>query len=224
MTPGAPAGGANVEGGPGLAAFQTEVARLFFGLPESSGFLLAGGAALLAQHLTARPTDDLDFFTAPERGHVPAARDALEEATRKRGWSIERIHDSSTFCRLVIRGDHETVLVDLAVNAPPDFPPSVTEAGPTLAPEELAGHKLLALFDRAAARDFADVYVLARRLGKDTLLIRAAQIDAGFDCTVLAAMLATLDRLADAEIPLPDGTTPAEVRAFYATWQSELSA
>lgn len=223
MTPGAPVGGASAEGGPGLAYFQAEVAQLFFGLSESSGFLLAGGAALLAQHLTARPTEDLDFFTAPERGNVPAARDALEEAARTRGWSTERIHDSSTFCRLVIRGDHGTVLVDLAVNAPPDFPPSLTEAGPTLAPEELAGHKLLALFDRAAARDFADVYVLARRFGKDTLLIRAAQIDAGFDRVVLAAMLATLDRLADGEIPLSDGTTPAEVRAFYATWQSELS-
>jgi hypothetical protein len=67
------------------------------------------------------------------------------------------------------------------VNAPPDFPASATAAGPTLAPEELAGHKLLALFDRAAARDFADVYVLASRFGKGVLLARAAQIDAVFD-------------------------------------------
>jgi hypothetical protein len=67
---------------PDLSAFQLEVARLFFALPASQGFLLAGGAALLAQHLTARPTEDLDFFTAPERGHVPAARDALEAAAR----------------------------------------------------------------------------------------------------------------------------------------------
>jgi predicted nucleotidyltransferase component of viral defense system len=219
-----PAGDTGRDRGPGLAAFQAEVARLFFGLPESRGFLLAGGAALLAQHLTSRPTEDLDFFTAPERGHVPAARDALEEAARKRGWTTERIHDRETFCRLVIRSDHGTVLADLAVNSPPDDPPSITEAGPTLAPEELAGHKLLALFDRAAARDFADVYVLARRFGKDTLLTRATHIDAGFDRAVLAAMLATLDRLADTEIPLPDGTTPAEFRAFYATWQSDLSA
>ncbi len=38
---------------PDLSAFQLEVARLFFALPASRGFLLAGGAALLAQHLTA---------------------------------------------------------------------------------------------------------------------------------------------------------------------------
>ena len=69
----------------------------------------------------------------------------------------------------------------VGVDAPPDFPASSTAAGPTLAPEELAGRKLLALFDRAAARDFADVRLLAQRFGKDVLLARAAQIDAGFD-------------------------------------------
>jgi hypothetical protein len=86
-------------GEPNLSVFQLEVARLFFALPASQGFLLAGGAALLAQHLTARPTEDLDFFTTPEHGHVPAARDALEAAARRRGWSTQRIHDSDTFCR-----------------------------------------------------------------------------------------------------------------------------
>jgi hypothetical protein len=58
--PGVPAGDAERDDVPGLAAFQAEVARLFFGLPESRGFLLAGGAALLAQHLTTRPTEDLE--------------------------------------------------------------------------------------------------------------------------------------------------------------------
>jgi hypothetical protein len=207
-----------------LSAFQLEVARLFFTLPASQGFLLAGGAALLAQHLTARPTEDLDFFTAPDFGRVLVARAALEGAAGRRGWSVQRIHDSDTFCRMVIRSADAGVLVDLAVNAPPDLPPSASPAGPTLAPEELAGHKLLALFDRAAARDFADVYVLAHRFGKDVLLARAAQIDAGFDANVLADMIATLDRFADNELPVPDGSSPAELRAFYAIWRSELAA
>jgi hypothetical protein len=34
---------------PDLTDFQLEVTRLFFSLPASKGFLLAGGAALLAQ-------------------------------------------------------------------------------------------------------------------------------------------------------------------------------
>jgi len=125
---------------------------------------------------------------------------------------------------MVIRSAAAGVLIDLAVNAPPDLPASATPAGPTLAPEELAGHKLLALFDRAAARDFADIYVLAHRFGKDVLLARATQIDAGFDATVLADMIATLDRFTDNEIPVPDGSSATELRAFYATWRSELTA
>jgi hypothetical protein len=54
----------------GLTEFQIEVAHVFFDLPSSSGFLLAGGAALLAQQLTDRPTHDLDLFTSPGRGDV----------------------------------------------------------------------------------------------------------------------------------------------------------
>ena len=124
---------------------------------------------------------------------------------------------------MVIRSIDAGVLVDLAVNAPPDLAPSATPAGPTLAPEELAGHKLLALFDRAAARDFADVYVLAHRFGKDVLLARATQIDAGFDAKALADMIATLGRFTDDELPVPDGSSAADLRTFYATWRSELA-
>jgi Nucleotidyl transferase AbiEii toxin, Type IV TA system len=207
----------------GLSAFQLEVAQLFFSLPASRGFLLAGGAALLAQHLTSRPTDDLDFFTAPERGHVPSARDELEAAARQRGWSVERIQDSDTFCRLIIRSGTAEMLADLAVDAPPGHPGSVTIAGPTFDPEELAGRKLLALFDRAAARDFVDVYLLAQRFPRDLLLARAAEIDAGFDTLVLAEMIATLARFTDADIPLPGGAVSA-LRAFYEDWHSKLTA
>jgi Nucleotidyl transferase AbiEii toxin, Type IV TA system len=64
------------------------VARLLFALPASKGFLLAGGVALLAQHLTWRPTEDVDFFTAPERGHVQAGRDALGIAARPARLSV----------------------------------------------------------------------------------------------------------------------------------------
>jgi hypothetical protein len=37
-------------------------------------------------------------------------------------------------------------------------------------------------------------------------------------------MLATLDRFTDDEIPLTGGSSVAELRSFYSTWQSELTA
>ncbi len=37
-------------------------------------------------------------------------------------------------------------------------------------------------------------------------------------------MMATLDRFTDSEIPVPDGSSAAELRAFYVGWRSELTA
>ncbi len=41
------------------------------------------------------------------------------------------------------------MLVDLAIDSPPVNTAAMTVLGPSLAPEELAGRKLLALFGRA---------------------------------------------------------------------------
>lgn len=133
--------------GAGLTPFQLAVAGVFFDLPDSDGFLIAGGAALAAQHLTTRPTQDLDLFTRAGRSTVAAARDAFENAAAERGWSVRRVRESDTFCRLVVTGD-ENLLVDLALDSPPNLPPADSIAGPTFGLEELAGRKLLALFDR----------------------------------------------------------------------------
>lgn len=99
-----------------LTDFQVQVAQLFFSLPAALGFLLAGGAALVAQHLTTRPTQDLDFFTRVGATNVAAARDALEIAAHEHGWAIERIRDMETFCRLIIHGPDD-LLVDLALDS-----------------------------------------------------------------------------------------------------------
>jgi hypothetical protein len=71
---------------------------------------------------------------------------------------------------------------------------ALTVLAPTLAPLELAGRKLLALFGRAEARDFADVYVLAQRFGKAELLAQAAASMLASTTTVLAQMMRRVDR------------------------------
>ncbi len=204
-----------------LTAFQIELSRTFFTLPSSQRFLLAGGAALLAQHLTLRPTQDLDLFTR-QQGDVRRARDELTTEAARRGWTIEVHHDNPDFCRLVVHGP-EDVLVDLALESPPTMPPTVSFIGPTFAPQELAGRKLLALFDRAAARDFADVYVLALRYSKAVLLQRARAVDAGLDHDVLATYMRTLSRFTDDELPGARADL-APMRAFFTAWANELTA
>lgn len=203
-----------------LTSFQLEVARLFFTLPASAGFLLAGGAALLAQHLTHRPTQDLDFFTRPGAGEVPRAKDEFVAAATGRGWSVETIQDGPSFCRLRVHGRDE-LIVDIALDSPPERPPVASLAGPTFAAEELAGRKVIALFDRAAARDFLDVYELASRFSKAELLARAADIDDGFDPRAFAAMLDHLNRYRDTDLDL-GGVDIAALRSFFRTWAAEL--
>lgn len=45
-----------------LTELQRDVLRLFFDLPESRGFVLAGGPALVASGPSERPTRDVDLF------------------------------------------------------------------------------------------------------------------------------------------------------------------
>jgi hypothetical protein len=215
-----PGDGRRTDEATALTAFQVEVSRLFFSLPASAGFLLAGGAALAVQHLTQRPTQDLDFFTRRGGGDVSAARDSLVTAAIARGWVVRMVQDTETFCRLVLSGPEE-LLVDLALDSPPLDPEATSSVGPTFSLAELAGRKLIALFGRAEARDFADVYALSARFTKATLLERAAELDLGFDPTVLAEMFATLSRFADDELPLPD-TQRNAMRDFFAEWGGQL--
>jgi predicted nucleotidyltransferase component of viral defense system len=206
-----------------LTAFQVRVARAFFAQPDAAGFLLAGGAALAAHGLTERPTQDLDLFTAPGIGEVHDALSALESAAETQGWTVRRVRVAETFVRVLVaaaaEATAESVLVDLAVDARPERAPSMSIAGPTLDPEDLAGRKVVALFDRAEARDFADVQALADRYGTDRLLELAAAVDAGFDVAVFADMLDSLARFSDAEIPAED---PSALRVFASQWADTL--
>jgi hypothetical protein len=204
-----------------LTAFQVELARIFFTLDAAEDYLVAGGAALLASDLIDRPTEDLDLFAATPTTSVTPAKDAFMQALHEQGCGVVLIQDGPTFCRMIVSRAGEETLVDLAIDSPPHSRPTITVLGPTLAPLELAGRKLLALFGRAEARDFADVYALAQHFGKSALIEQAQALDAGFDLSVLAQMIRTIERFDDHEIPL-DVDDLRVARAFFADWASEL--
>ncbi len=113
--------------------------------------------------------------------------------------------------------------MDLAVDSAPGQPSTISLIGPTFALEELAGRKTIALFDRAEARDFVDVYGLVKRYGPDVLLNRAAEVDRGFSLDVFVQMLRTLDRFADEALPI-ESSAVMDLRAFFASWADQLSS
>jgi dihydropteroate synthase len=81
---------------------------------------------------------------------------------------------------------------------------------------------VVALFDRADGRDFADVFELSEQFSKSDLLHHAAQVDLGLDKQILAPMLRSLTRVSDQELPTPEERIPA-MRDFFAAWAKELN-
>lgn len=204
----------------GLSEFQIELANLFFSLPESAGFLLAGGGALIAQGIVPRPTEDLDFFTTRQVGNVEAASDALISAVAARGWTTDLLRSGPDFRRWAITGP-ETVLVDLAVDGPSTGTPTLTIAGPALAPADLVVSKTLAMFGRAEPRDYVDVYVLNQRFNREDTLGKAAATDQGFNQDVFVQALRAHRRIRDADFP-EIGVAIAELRTYFDAWADEL--
>ncbi len=202
-----------------LSALQERVALLVADLIESSGFALAGGGALIARGDVDRTTRDLDYFaTRPEQ--VLELLPRLEQALRGAGLEVDRVRATDGFARLLVTDAGAVTELDLAS----DFrllPPERTPFGLTLAGEELAVDKVLALFDRAEARDFVDLAAVVDRWGLDHLCRLAPEKDRGFDRNVLAAQLGRFDRLPAASFRLP-AEEVERLRNKVRSWQDEL--
>jgi hypothetical protein len=138
-----------------LTPLQERIAEIVSGLREARGFALAGAGGLLVRGLIDRQTRDLDYFTVPgEEEALRALRDALERALDRASLDHARQRDLSTFVRIEVSDGDDRCEVDLAIDYRA-LPAEPSDYGPTLAVRELAANKVLALFDRAEARDFS---------------------------------------------------------------------
>lgn len=95
-----------------------------------------------------------------------------------------------------------------------------------LHPDDIAGGKIGALFDRAECRDFIDVDALigSGQYTRERLLEMAEERDAGFDVGYFAEMLRTVHRFDDAEFARYglDAGKAAEIRRFADEWRAAL--
>ena len=126
---------------------------------------------------------------------VGEVREQFLKEAGVREWKCEVLQSDAFFVRLHVKGTDE-VLVDIAIDVAAQYPSQFFILGPTFSHEELAGRKLLALFDRAEARDFADVFVLAQ-------------------------MMRSVARFSDGELPI-DESLLKDLRFFFEKWANEL--
>jgi hypothetical protein len=185
-----------------LSPLQLRVARIVAGLAEADGFALAGGGALIVRGDTDRRTRDLDFF-GPSPDAVDQLLPAVERALVRDGLGVDRVRVAPGFARLAITRDGERTELDLGADARL-FPPDPGEPAPTLTSLELAVDKVLAIFGRAEARDFADLMVLSLRYPLERLFVLAREKDRGFEIKYFVEMLARFHRLRREEFDLDD--------------------
>ncbi len=204
-----------------MSDLQRRVAALIAALPEADGFALAGGAALIARGDVDRLTRDLDFFGLSGDA-VDRLLPAVEAALGDDGLAVVRVQVATGFARLAVSSPDERTEVDLASDARL-FPVDDREAVPMLSREELAVDKLLAVFGRAEARDFVDLWALEPVFGLERLCGLAVKKDGGFDGGVLLEMLHRFDRLREEEFGLGRGGY-AELRSVVRGWREKVVA
>jgi len=202
-----------------LTDLQRRIALAVSHVVEGEGFALAGGAALIFQGVVDRRTRDLDFF-AVDATAVNRVGPEVEAALRSQGMTVIKHVDAPGFIRLEVSEGDERCEVDFGSDA--RLRPAVeTALGPMIASEELAADKTLALFGRAAARDFIDVFALSEIFGQDRLLELAAEKDRGFDQRHFAEALAAFSRL-DRDLFDLDDETYVALRDWSTSWRYRI--
>ncbi|MBI3615527.1 MAG: nucleotidyl transferase AbiEii/AbiGii toxin family protein [Candidatus Omnitrophica bacterium] len=214
-----------------ISKIQDFILRNFPSIQESEQFYLTGGTALAQFYLHHRKSQDLDFFTVTEELVEPFSR-RLEGVLRAKGISVERQRGLHSFVELFVERSGESTLIQLAQDAPFRFEP-VKEFPeyPRLKVDSLvdiASNKLLALFGRAALRDFIDLYVLVKKGGfqPNELMENAKRKDPGFDSYWLAVALERIKTFKE-EMPemlwLLEPIPFQELQGFFNEWRETLA-
>lgn len=209
--------------------FQHEVARIALAVAGRHGFALAGGQALIAHGIGARPTEDVDLFTDLDGG-VTAAAELVHATLLDAGFQVETIaeptelddvfygfeHDMTEF---EVRRDDRTVRLQL-VRFARSASPIVLDVGPVLHLDDVIGTKVAAMVTRAQPRDYIDVAAALRRYSRNDLVDLARRADLALTDEEFQDALQRLDRLPDTVFALYR-LTPAEIhdlRHAFSEW------
>lgn len=142
-----------------MDTFQARLARIALDAVGSRGFVLGGGHAIQLHGMAARPSEDIDLFSA-DRGRPAEVEADVVAAFDRHQLSVTVTRRTSDLVQMMVTGPGgQTCKVDLGI-----FwrarEPVVLEVGPVLHPDDAAAGKMDALFNRWAPRDFLDVYAI----------------------------------------------------------------
>ena len=174
-----------------LNDLEKDVLEAFFSLDESAAFVLTGGAALAEYHLHHRLSHDLDLFTLNEDAFTSVSQRILELAEKVNA-RVTPIRSLATLNQVIIEREGIEVKVDLVRDAGPMFGQPLQVGSIRVdSLENIGANKILALFGRAAARDYIDLYLILNEGGFtfEQLLILAKEKDLGLQEFYLAGWI-----------------------------------
>lgn len=171
-----------------LNALERDALEAFFALEHAESFVLTGGAALAEFYFQHRLSHDLDLFTLSDEAYQAAVAQTTQLANMV-GAEIEVIRTLTTLHQFRLRRGDMALKVDIVRDSGPSFgQPMLRHTARVDALENIGANKINALFGRAAARDYIDLFVILHDspLAFADLLAKAKQKDLGLQEFYLA--------------------------------------
>jgi hypothetical protein len=167
-----------------------KIAKVALAAGARYGLALAGGYAVSAHGIGARPGGDVDLFTSwQRREEFPALTAAVTAALESAGYAVSVVQQAETFVRLSVTDWADGAEEKIELSADPRSHDRVQlDIGPVLHVDDAVANKVCALFGRALPRDFLDVdaALTSGRYSREQLLELAAASDGGFDQLLFA--------------------------------------
>lgn len=188
-----------------LSPFLRNVLLIFVELEEGRAFYFSGGMALAAYHLHHRVSEDIDLF-CPEEALIPITARKFAAALEARGIKVKITRSFGSFWEAVLGQDDDEIRVQLVFDTPFHLADFVEHDGLRVhGLADIAVGKLLALFTRAEARDFVDLYCLVEdgHFTMPELISLAKEKDPGVDEYYLAIAFERVTELPDRSEDLP---------------------
>lgn len=182
-----------------LTPLQTKFLKIFFESRYGHDFFLSGGTALAAFYLQHRLSEDLDLFTLDQKIEFNEVNAEIMRIIFHLQGKIKQQVSTTTFLRFIFQTPKETLKVDLVKDTPMHFGKVRKINGFQIdSPENIGVGKLLALFGRADAKDFIDLYFLLhikRKFDFNKLFNLSKKKDLGLSEFYLAAMITKITEI-----------------------------
>ena len=214
-----------------ITPFQDNILKIIGSQADAREFYFIGGTALSLFYLQHRKSEDLDFFTSIENLISPFSQ-LLQIRFKAFGYETMIQRSFNSFAELKVTDKNgEDTLIHLALDAPFHLEPFLESSSyPGLRISsfaDIAANKLLALFGRAALRDFIDVYYLIKlkKITKNDLIISARKKDPGFDLYWLGVAFERIKTYHQTDYDMSlvfDSLREDEIASFFNAWRQEI--